>query len=87
MITALQLKLGRVAAGLGVRDLARISGVGAATITRIENGRPGNKSTFYVLEDVLQERGVVFVPADEKIGAGVRIAWDRDPAGSVREFP
>ena len=74
MITPLQLKLGRVAAGLGVRELAELSGVGAATITRIENGRPGNKSTLYVLEHFLSEQGIIFVPADRQAGPGVRVA-------------
>lgn len=81
MITSLQLKLGRVAAGLGVRDLAAISGVGAATITRIENGRPGNASTLFVLQHVLRERGVVFVDADDTAGPGVRVAKDRAAGG------
>ena len=81
MITPLQLRLGRVAAGLGVRDLAEISGVGAATITRIENGRPGNKSTLYVLEHFLTQRGIIFVPADRQAGPGVRVTKARDATG------
>lgn len=66
------------AAGLGVRDLAELSGVGTATITRIENGHPGNKSTFYVLEHVLSEQGIIFLPADHQAGPGVRVAKRRD---------
>lgn len=81
MITPLQLKLGRVAAGMGVRDLAAVSGVGAATITRIENGHPCNRSTLYVLEHVLREHGIVFVPADRKAGPGVRVAKPDGTAG------
>ena len=81
MITALQLRLGRVAAGLGVRDLAAISGVGAATITRIENGRPGNAATYFVLEHMLRERGVVFVEADDTAGPGVRVAKEYASGG------
>lgn len=79
MITALQLKLGRTAAGLGVRDLAAISGVGAATTTRFENGRPANRSTVFMLEHVLRERGIIFIDADGEAGPGVRVSKDRLP--------
>jgi transcriptional regulator with XRE-family HTH domain len=85
MITPLQLRLGRTALGLGVRDLAAVSGVGAATITRIENGRPGNRSTLFVLEHALAQRGIVFVAADRTAGPGVRVA--RDFGDGRGDFP
>ena len=44
MLTPLQVKLGRTAVGLGLRDLAKAAGVAPSTITRFENGRGGMHS-------------------------------------------
>lgn len=73
-LTALQLRLARCALGLSVRELAETAGVAPNTITRFELGRGGLQTSSLVkLQDVLEGRGVVFVPADASGGATVRL--------------
>lgn len=73
MITRLQLRLARTALGWGVRDLAEKAGVSPNTVSRFENGAGARADTLGHLQDVLEEAGVVFVPADETAGPGVRL--------------
>jgi transcriptional regulator with XRE-family HTH domain len=73
MITRLQLRLARTALRWGVRDLAEQAGVSPNTVSRFENGAGVRADTLGHLQDVLEEAGVVFVPADETAGPGVRL--------------
>jgi predicted transcriptional regulator len=69
---AVQLRMARVALGLGVRELAAKAGVTANTITRIEMGADARQSTIDRLRDVLETAGVEFI--DENGGGpGVRL--------------
>jgi transcriptional regulator with XRE-family HTH domain len=69
---AIQLKMARVAAGWGVRDLAKKAGVAANTVTRIENGADAKQSTIEKLQHALEAVGVEFI--DENGGGpGVRL--------------
>ena len=73
-ITSLQVKLARTALGLGVRDLAKAAGVSPTTVTRFESGMAGvHSGTLDRLQTVLEEGGVVFIPADEVAGPGIRL--------------
>ncbi|MFD1744064.1 helix-turn-helix domain-containing protein [Rhizobium helianthi] len=71
---AVQLKMARAAVGLGVRELARLAGVTANTITRIENGADAKQSTLEALRKVL-ETHVIFLADGETTtgGLGVRL--------------
>ena len=72
MITGLQVKLGRTALGISVRDLAQKTGVTANTISRFENGSDALGSTIQKLQDYLEKAGIEFIPANGG-GVGVRL--------------
>jgi transcriptional regulator with XRE-family HTH domain len=73
-ITSLQLKLGRTALGMGVRELAQAADVSPTTVTRFESGKGGVQSgTLERLQKVLEDGGVIFVGADADAGPGVRM--------------
>jgi transcriptional regulator with XRE-family HTH domain len=72
LMRAVQLRMARVALGLGVRELAAKAGVTANTITRIEKGADARQSTIDRLRAVLETAGVEFI--DENGGGpGVRL--------------
>lgn len=73
-ITPLQVKLGRTAVGLGVRDLAKMSGVAPSTIQRFESERGDMQSrTLDKVQQFLESAGVIFIPADPNGGPGIRM--------------
>jgi transcriptional regulator with XRE-family HTH domain len=73
-ITGLQIKLGRTAIGWSLRELAAAAGLSPTTITRFELGHGGlNMRSLDQLQNVLEDRGVVFVPADQEGSETVRL--------------
>ncbi|KQZ31492.1 helix-turn-helix domain-containing protein [Caulobacter sp. Root1472] len=66
--------MARAAVGFSVRKLAETSGVADSTILRFETGK-GDILTANLakLQSTLEVAGVVFVPADDTVGAGVRL--------------
>lgn len=73
-ITPLQARLARAALGLSLRDLGAATGLAPNTITRLELGRGGvHAANLARLQDVFEQRGVVFLPADEVGEATVRL--------------
>ena len=77
MITRLQVRMARTALGWGVRDLARKAGVSPTTVTRFENGAHTRADTLGQIQDVLERAGIIFLPADEAGGPGVRLREPR----------
>jgi transcriptional regulator with XRE-family HTH domain len=77
MITRLQVRMGRTALGWGVRELARRAGISPTTVTRFENGAHTRVDTVGLIQDVLERAGIIFVPADEGGGPGVRLREPR----------
>jgi transcriptional regulator with XRE-family HTH domain len=77
MITRLQVRMARTALGWGVRDLARRAGVSPTTVTRFENGAHTRADTVGQIQDVLERAGIIFMPADEAGGPGVRLREPR----------
>lgn len=74
-ITPQQSRMARAALGLTVRDVAEITGLAAMTITRFENGSSrGSPESLQAIADAYQDRGIVFIPKDEELGPGVRLA-------------
>lgn len=71
-MNALQCKMARVAAGLGVRDLAAKAGVAQATVSRLERGEDLKASTVAAIRAVLEAAGVQFIEENGG-GAGVRL--------------
>ena len=43
-----------------MRDLARVSQVGATTVSRFESGKPANPSTLALLRQAFEQAGVRF---------------------------
>ena len=74
MITRLQVRMARAALGWGVRDLANKAGVSPNTVSRFENGAGARVDTLGQIQDVLERAGIIFVPADETGGPGVRLS-------------
>jgi transcriptional regulator with XRE-family HTH domain len=72
MILPVQLKMARAALDLGVRDVSKLSGISANTISRYENGSDARGSTLRKIQSVLEEAGIEFL--DENGGGpGVRL--------------
>jgi transcriptional regulator with XRE-family HTH domain len=73
MITRVQIRMARAALGWGVRDLADRAGLSPNTVSRFENGADARVDTLSQMQEVLERAGIVFVPADEQGGPGVRL--------------
>jgi transcriptional regulator with XRE-family HTH domain len=74
MITPLQIKMARTALGLGVRDLAAAAEIAPSTIHRFETDKGSMHSrTLDRVQQVLEERGIIFISADASGGPGVRL--------------
>jgi len=76
MLNGVQVRMGRAAVGLSVRELARIAGVTPNTISRIENGGDALASTMERLQTALENAGIFFIDQNEDAGPGVRL---KDP--------
>jgi transcriptional regulator with XRE-family HTH domain len=69
-----QCKMARAAVGMGVRDLAKASGVAVNTVTRFERGEPILPRTLTVLRGALEAAGVQFLnTGDVATGPGVAL--------------
>jgi transcriptional regulator with XRE-family HTH domain len=67
-----QCKMARVALGLGIRELAELSQVAPATISRFEAGEELKPRTIAALRLALEAAGVIFVEENGE-GPGVRL--------------
>lgn len=75
MITPLQCRMARAGLKIGVRDLAKISGVSAMTITRFENEASGGQAeTLRKLQAALEKAGAEFTNGE---APGVRFRGGR----------
>ncbi len=74
MLTPVQIKMARVAVGLGVRELAEAAEVAPSTISRFESDKGGLQArTLDRIQKVLEKRGIIFIAADSGGGPGVRL--------------
>jgi transcriptional regulator with XRE-family HTH domain len=75
MLQSAQLRAARALLGWRQEDLAKASGIGLATVARIEQGKgvvQGNFSTIVKIQQALERAGISFI--DEAAGAiGVRL--------------
>ena len=78
MLKPIQIKLGRVAVGWGVRELAEKAGLTPNTVSRLENQSVGYARTIERIQETLEEAGVIFIPSDENGGPGVRLKENPD---------
>ena len=75
MLQSAQLRAARALLGWRQNDLAKASGVGLATVARIEQGKgvvQGNFSTIVKLQQTLERAGIAFLDAPNG-GIGVRL--------------
>jgi transcriptional regulator with XRE-family HTH domain len=73
--------MARAALGWGVRDLGKRAEVAANTVSRYENGLGMTVKTLERIQTALEDGGVIFVPADETGGPGVRL---KEPTRKAR---
>jgi len=73
MLSPDQVRMGRAALKWGVRDLAREAGITAATVSRIEAGKPGYAATLDAIQAAFEAAGLEFI-FENGGGAGVRFA-------------
>jgi len=74
LLTPMQIRLARTALGLGVRELGAAAGVSPSTVQRFESGIGGMQTrTLERLQTVLEDGGIIFIPADAQGGPGVRL--------------
>jgi transcriptional regulator with XRE-family HTH domain len=77
MLRSAQIRAGRALLGWRQEDLSKASGVGTATIYRIEKTESsitGNVSTLIKIQTALEKAGIQFLENDERGGFGVRFA-------------
>ena len=72
-MNATQCRMARAALGLGVRELAALSNVAQATISRLEKGEPLKRGTVETIRNALESAGVEFIDENGG-GAGVRLS-------------
>lgn len=77
MLTADQVRMARAALKWGVRDLARHANITAATVTRIEAGRPGYAATLEAIRIAFESAGLEFIPENGG-GVGVRFSKPKE---------
>ncbi len=76
MITVAQLRAARALIGWSQPELAERSGVGIATVRRMEGARGLPKTTaenVWKVQRALEDAGVVFIDQNEEVGPGVRL--------------
>jgi transcriptional regulator with XRE-family HTH domain len=80
MIESAQIRAARALLGWRQQDLSKASGVGTATIQRIEKShRPitGYISTLVRIQAALEKAGIQFIEDDEMGGFGLRLTKRR----------
>jgi transcriptional regulator with XRE-family HTH domain len=77
MLEPAQIRAARALLGWRQHDLSKASGVGTATIQRIEKSTStmsGYVSTLLRLQAAFEGAGVLFIDDDETAGIGLRLA-------------
>ena len=76
MLHTAQIRAARALLGWRQDDLSKKSGIGLATVQRIEKGSgtaSGNYLTVLKLQSALEKAGIHFIEADESGGIGLRL--------------
>jgi transcriptional regulator with XRE-family HTH domain len=80
MLAPAQIRAARALLGWRQEDLSKASGVGTATIHRIEKSNQpvtGYASTIVRIQDAFEDAGVLFIDDDETAGIGLRLTKKR----------
>ncbi|MBC1183501.1 helix-turn-helix transcriptional regulator [Brevundimonas sp. WCHBH090558] len=81
--TGAQLRAARGLVNMSVLDLAERTGLAPNTIKRAESDNgpaPVNAANAKLMVATLQALGVIFIPAQDDMGSGVRLASPEQPA-------
>ena len=75
MIVSAQIRAARGLLGISQSELANLADIGVATIKRVELATEisGSARTIWKLQTALEKAGVIFIPADQAGGPGVRL--------------
>jgi transcriptional regulator with XRE-family HTH domain len=65
--------MARAALGWGVRELGAKAGIAANTVSRFETGGGAMVETLARIQETLENAGIIFIPADQHGGPGVRL--------------
>ena len=81
MITAGQVKAARALLGLSQIELAKKTGLGIATIKRLELSKElrGAATTLWKVQTALEGAGIEFLAASQESGPGVRLTAGAGP--------
>jgi transcriptional regulator with XRE-family HTH domain len=75
MIEPAQIRAARALLGWRQEDLSKASGIGTATVRRIESSnRSAYVSTLSRIQTALETAGILFIDDDGRAGLGVRLA-------------
>ena len=77
MLHPLQIRAARALIGMSQQELAQRSGIGLATVKRIESAGlelTGTARTLFRLQQALESAGVRFIEQSQTEGPGVRMA-------------
>jgi transcriptional regulator with XRE-family HTH domain len=75
MIEPAQIRAARALLGWRQEDLSKASGIGTATVRRIESSnRSAYVSTLSRIQTALETAGILFIDDDGSAGPGVRLA-------------
>jgi transcriptional regulator with XRE-family HTH domain len=77
MLEPAQIRAARALLDWRQEDLSKASGVGTATIQRMEKSRhaiTGNISTLVRIQEAFEKAGILFVDDDDAGGYGLRLA-------------
>jgi transcriptional regulator with XRE-family HTH domain len=80
MLEPAQIRAARALLGWRQEDLSKASGVGTATIQRIEKSDPpvtGYVSTVLRIQAAFEDAGILFIGDDDTAGIGLRLAKRR----------
>ena len=80
MLKSAQIRAARALLGWRQEDLSKASGVGTATVQRIEKSdRPitGYVSTIVRIQAAFEDAGVLFIDDDDTAGIGLRLTKKR----------
>jgi len=84
MLEPAQIRAARALLGWRQEDLSKASGVGTATIHRIEKSNgpiTGYVSTIVRIQAAFEQAGVLFIDHDETAGIGLRLTKKRGKRG------
>jgi transcriptional regulator with XRE-family HTH domain len=87
MLEPAQIRAARALLGWRQEDLSKASGVGTATIQRIEKGDSpigGYVSTLVRIQAAFEDAGVLFIDGDGAAGIGLRLAKKKRRRSTLR---